>query len=36
MLSDAIYRTLAPEINNRLKALNEQLEHFCRVERNRS
>ncbi len=36
MLSTGIYCTLAPEINSRLKALNEQLEHFCRAERNRS
>jgi hypothetical protein len=36
MLSSSTYRTLAPEINNRLRALNEQLEHLCHVERNRS
>ncbi len=36
MLSDGIYRTAAPEINDRLRVLNEHLEHFCRAERKRS
>jgi ABC-type polysaccharide/polyol phosphate export permease len=36
MLSDDIYRTVAPEINERLKALNEHLSHFSYVERKRS
>jgi hypothetical protein len=36
MLSDDIYRTVAPEINERLKALNEHLSHFLYVERKRS
>jgi hypothetical protein len=36
MLSDDIYRTVGPEINERLKALNEHLGHFWYVERKRS
>jgi len=36
MLSNGVYRAFAPEINDRLKTLNEHLEHFCRAERNRS
>ena len=36
MLSDDIYRTVAPEINERLKAFNEHLSHSLYVERKRS
>jgi hypothetical protein len=36
MLREGIYRALAPEINDRLRALNEHLGHFWYVERNRS
>jgi hypothetical protein len=36
MLSEGIYRAVAPEINERLRALNEHLGHFWYVERKRS
>jgi hypothetical protein len=36
MLSEGIYRTLAPEINDRLRALNDHLGQFWYVERRRS
>jgi hypothetical protein len=36
MLSNGVYRTLAPEINDRLRALNEHLGQFWNVERKRS
>lgn len=36
MLSDGIYHATAPEINARLRALNEHLGHFWNVERKRS
>jgi hypothetical protein len=36
MLSNGVYRTFAPEINNRLKALNDHLGQFWNVERKRS
>jgi hypothetical protein len=36
LLSENHYRSLAPEINVRLKTLNEQLSHFWRVEGNRT
>jgi len=36
LLSDGIYHATAPEINARLRALNEHLGHFWNVERKRS
>jgi hypothetical protein len=36
MISDGIYRTLAPEINDRLRALNDHLGQLWYVERKRS
>jgi hypothetical protein len=36
MFSAGVYRQVAPEINYRLKALNEHLEHFWYAERKRS
>lgn len=36
MLSDGIYRTVVPEINDRLRALNDHLGQFWWVERKRS
>ncbi|PYT55278.1 MAG: hypothetical protein DMG43_03675 [Acidobacteria bacterium] len=36
MLSDAVYRQMTPEINSRLRALNDQLNHFWHAEGKRS